>query len=298
MKKKQEWAPAYNLKRNYYDIFTEKLKSDFQLESSDIKSFEKEISPIIYVSILNKLIKPMPRRAVLSDNFSIPENRRKDWDSLKEEIESGSDLTKYLSKDVTDWNKADFFLFTFGIYHMHLTSKNGVGTNKELLYFVPKDDAMYIILCGDHRELYTPAELIDIAEENWAGVLFNLSELKSNDYFYTKRLANDPDSHFNLVNPAGRLNGVQHSVITSISQDDLKNVPYRALACYNNEVKFLEKLEDDLVKKYGGDIDLNLDIDFKNRRYVIRLLRGISLPQYVRFPDGETCSSWLAEHYL
>ncbi|MCD9537772.1 hypothetical protein GLP22_17940 [Photobacterium carnosum] len=298
MKKKQKWADQFNLKRDYYNIFEQRLRDDFQLETSSIQDYKNEISPIIYTSILNKLVKPKPRKIVLSDAFHVPENRLRDWDIVKREIESGANLEKFLSKDAVNWNKADFFLFTFGIYHMHLTSKNGVGTNKELLYFVLKEDVLYMILCGDHSELYSPAELIDIAENNWPKKLFNLSELKNNEYFYTKRLANDPDSHFNLINPAGRLAGVQHSLITSLPQDELKNVPYKTISSYNKEVEYLEKLENELVRKYGGDIELKLDIDFDKRQYIVRVLRDFSIPLYVPFLDESTCSSWLADHCL
>jgi hypothetical protein len=293
---RQKWAENFSLKRDYYNIFEQKLLDDFHLGTSEIQGYKNEISPLVYTSILNKLVKSIPRKIILSDRFQVPEHRVDDWLIIKSEIESGCNLKKYLSKDVLIWNKADFFLFTFGIYHMHLTSKNGVGTNKDLFYFVLKDDAIYIILCGDHNELYSPRELIEIAENNWPGKLFNLSEVKSHNYFYTKRLANDPDSHFNLINPAGMLDGVQHTVITGLAQDDLRNIPCKTICCYNNEVKFLENLENDLVLKYGANIKLKLDIDFSNRLYVVRLGRSYSIPQYIPFLEEITCSSWVADH--
>ncbi len=256
----------------------------------------KELSPLILASLLNK--KPTTRKRTVkqSTKFIIPEEHQGSWDALREKIELGKDFTSFLSRDIGDWIKADFLLFCSGVHHIHIATRRGVGTGKELIFGVFTDDTFYAILFGDHHDIYKPELLISTAEDNWPGILFRLSDKVYESGFYNKRIANDPKSHANIIKPAGYLDGHQHTSLITLSHNDkeIRNVPLSSFIAQENEMEFLRKIEDKLAKKHGPLTTLKLSIDFKRRKYEIKA-SGANQPYIYNFPKEITCSKIVAE---
>ncbi|WP_222707649.1 hypothetical protein, partial [Vibrio parahaemolyticus] len=288
------------LRQDLFKFYEDKLINDFNLEISTISDYKREISPIIYMSLLNKRITTKPRSVIVSDRFTVPEKYKSAWDEICSMIESGQDVTKFLSKDVVNWRKADYLLFSCNIMHMHFTSKNGRGTNKELIFGLTTDDHFYALCVGDHNDLYNPELFYNIAESNWPDKLFSKLKEPLNDGFYNKRLANNPNEHFNLYSPLGKLEGHQHTTLVELKEGDcvIKNVPLKALIAYNNEVEYLNGIENELAKKYGADVDISLEVNLKSKCYKIRIDRPFTIPCERGFFSGITCSKVASENGL
>lgn len=256
----------------------------------------KELSPLILASLLNKIPTRRKRTVKQSKKFIIPAEHRNSWGALMGKIESGEDFTSYLSRDIGDWIKADFLLFCSGIHHIHITTKRGVGTGKELIFGVFTDDIFYAILFGDHHDTYSPDLLISIAEESWPGLLFRLSDTIHEHGFYNKRIANDPESHLNILKPVGYLDGHQHTTLMTLSHNnrEIRNVPLSSFIAQQNEMEFLRKIEDKLTQKHGALATMRLSIDFEERKYKVKV-SGLNQPYIYKFPKEITCSKIVAE---
>lgn len=283
------------LRRELFAFYQNKIASDFDLDVESINDYKLELSPLIYASLLNKRVTPKPRAVLESHEFSVPEKYQKDWGQLKKLIKEGGDIKKYQSKDIDDWRKVDYLLFSCNITHIHFTSKNGKGTNRELVFGIVTNDEFYALYVGDHNDLYKPELFYEIAESNWPGRLFQSGQGKASRDNYTKRLANDPSHHHNLIKPIGTLQGHQHTTLVGIENDNLKNISLKSLIAYNNEVDYLNDLEEKLCRKFGYDIPLKLEVDLMRKRYKIRIQRPFMLPMEKPFTEAISCSRLASE---
>lgn len=229
------------------------------------------IAPIMYSSILNKKVIPRPRVVELGAEFIVPEEHAHNWNLLREKIERGDDFSHFLSKDHTVWNKVDFLLICGNIYHLHLTSRRGVGSNKELIFGIFGDEKFYAISFGDHHSVYQISDLYEKAELGWPGKFFRKAEAQSDRGDFDKRMVNDPECHMNLFTPAGKMSGHQRSYLTTLSSGnaEIRNVSLELWNAFENEKRYLIKLEDRLSDKYGYLADQKLAIDLVARRYKI-----------------------------
>lgn len=285
------------LRKGLFKFYEEKIRVDFDINIEKLLDYKLELAPIIYISILNKKISNTPREIVESKEFIVPAKYSEAWGKICSLIKSGQDISHFMSKDVIDWRKADYLLFSCNVSHMHFTSKKGRGTNNELIFGVMTKDTFYALFVGGHNDLYKPGELINIAEKNWPDTLFNLAEKKEGNY-YTKRLANNPNEQFNLATPGGMLSGHQHTNLVNLNEYGIKNVPLKYVIAYNNEVDYLNEIEECFASKYGADVNLKLSVDLGNKRYKIKLGKSFSIPTYKPFLNAISCSSIAAEHGL
>jgi hypothetical protein len=259
------------LVESYIRFYEEKLVKEFGLDLEEIEGPVKGIAPIVYSSILNKKVMPRPRVIELGADFIVPKEHARNWALLREKIELGEDLSPFLSKDHIVWHKVDFLLSCSNIYHMHLTTKRGVGTNKELIFGVFDDKRFYAIHFGDHHSIYQIDDLYEKAESSWPGQLFRKAEVESDGGYFDKRMVNDPDHHMNLLKPAGKMSGHQRSHLITLFDGDaeIRNISFELWCAFDNEVEYLVELEDKLSNKHGYLADQKLKINFGSRRYKV-----------------------------
>lgn len=131
---------------------------------------------ITYLTWQHRLIPATPRSLLTTDRF---DRRRADIDGTAQRrlcrllaiIESGTDLTPYLSKRVaTAWaghhpktptqhrQHLDSLLFGWGIHHLHLRTP---GRGDELLLGIFSDDEALLIDVGDHEDFDDETLVVD-----------------------------------------------------------------------------------------------------------------------------------------
>lgn len=315
---------TYNLDtiQGFYAFYNKLLLEKPSLIKSldDIDSYKKGREPIIYTSLLNKI---PPKRSFIikeSKEFAVPCKHMENWGKLKNKMEGNIEFTEFLSKETKNWRHADMLLFTYNITHIHLTTKNGYGTNKELVFGIFKGNIFYALWFGDHHDLYKYEELFKIAESNWPEQLFKKNKTNPDDNNKnnnterhklskrdTKQWANDPNMHYNKFNPLDILDGHQHTTLISVEEEGegknntetIKNVPFRLLMACENEERFLRKIENEARRKYGYNSQLSLGIDLKKRIYTIRLKFPCTLSLPIEkhpFPGFITSSNIVSEH--
>ena len=288
------------LKKDLFQLYEDKLINEFGLNLSNLSGYKKEIAPIVYTSILNKKITPKPRRVILSEEFSVPSEFEQDWQCLKSKIESGQDVSMYMSKGLKKWNKTDYLLFSCNVVHLHFRSDGNRGILNELVFGVVDGDNFYALSVGGHEDLYRPDELLNIAESNWPGELFRTRDTNKIPVPYDRELALDQEKQFNQFVPLGVLDGPQHTTICTLMESDgeIKNVPIKSFCAYENELLFLKNIENKLAEKHGADIRLKLEVDFVERKYKVKLLDVLSTPYKYSFSSWVSCSGIASEHHI
>ncbi|OMO22527.1 hypothetical protein [Vibrio lentus] len=286
------------LRKQLFEFYENKLIDDFGLSPESIAEYDKEISPIVYLSILNKKVASGAKKVITSPDFHVPDEYVENWNQLRSAIETGEDISQYMGRGTNDWLKADFLLFSCNIFHLHLTSRKGKSSNKELVFGVFTDDKFYALYFGDHNDVFSAKKFVDLAQKHWPNEILSFADEQGSDT-YNPRLALDPKSHFNLVKPAGSLNGHQHTVLTTMTNgsDQVRNVPLHLLIQYNNEVKYLNSIEDKLAGRIKADVEVSLTIDLVRQEYRIKA-KGHYVPYVYPFSKMVTCSKTLAEKYL
>lgn len=259
------------LVEDYINIYEQKLIAEFGLDLDAVDGTTNGVAPIVYASILNKKVSARPRQVEIAAAFDVPLQYAKTWSALRAQIERGDDLSAYLSRDHTNWSKADFLLYCSNIHHIHLTTRRGVGTNDELVYGIFKDNKFFAIHFGGHRDIYRIEDFYAIAEDSWPGQLFKTAEDSAGSSFYERRMVTDPTRHMNLLKPAGQMAGHQRTHLISLTdgETEIKNVAFEAWLCFENEVVYLTGLEDRLSRKYGYLAQLKLHIDFERQQYKV-----------------------------
>ncbi|MFT5716749.1 MAG: hypothetical protein ACI9T7_000927 [Oleiphilaceae bacterium] len=286
------------LRKHLFKLYEKRLVEELGLKPETIEGYSTDISPIVYLSILNKKVSKIPKKIYECSDFIVPEEHLENWAKLKRAIENGDDISSYTGKGTENWIKADFLLFSCNVYHLHITSRKGKASNKELVFGVFKKDKFYALYFGDHNDLFSAKMFVDIANKHWPNEIFNPVE-KNGSNFYTPKLASDPSSHFNLINPAGSLNGHQHSNLITMKDEsgDIRNVPQHLLFQYNNEVNYLNNIENKLAGRIRADVNMSLTVDFEQRLYIIKV-KGHYTPYIYPFLESGTCSGTFSEKYL
>ncbi|WP_252230447.1 hypothetical protein [Clostridium sp. ZBS15] len=163
---------------------------------------------ISYLNVINRTIKPIPRKVFLSDNIekSIKQNQleKKYIDALlkfKFNFEKGIDMNGHLSVNIyySDMsikdkrspiyrNSRDYLLDDWGIYHIHLNEKEAKTeqemrsdkTNKEkgnrskyLLFIKIINNEIYFIDIYHHntKNVFSNQELLETLDRNWHFIL-------------------------------------------------------------------------------------------------------------------------------
>lgn len=133
----------------------------------------------------NRLPTPTPRQVIQSNEFAanpILQIRRSDIQALIDDIESGADLTKYLSRAVRDgYVKAngqrphqrrdlDLMLNAWGVHHLHFSQEvepdGFVRRDGPIIFAVFRSDKAFMIDIMSHDD-WTSDDVIRVMVSNW-----------------------------------------------------------------------------------------------------------------------------------
>lgn len=284
----------------WFKFFERKVKERFNIKTGAVEGYQRDISPIIYASLISKAPSIAKKVVLESEDFlSLSAGQKEKWFKLKNKIENGVDVSSHLSKRSSDFLNVDYLLFTCAIWHMHLepTAKGGKGD--DLVFGIFSEEKFYAICLGNHHDIFEPDKLISIAEKSWPGELFRFVEDQNSNLTikYDRRMAMDGRQQFNLISPVsipglGKLDGHQYTNLISFT---LNNITYERLSfkiycAYINEINFLEELDARLVRDYETN---KFTLTIFDNGYRIDFLSKNKAPVFEKYPDGLICSKFL-----
>lgn len=300
------------LVEQWFKYFEEKIFQEFGQNVKEIEGYQPDVSPLVYCCLNHKRVPNTKRQVILSNEFkSSALSKELVWLGLKEVIENGDDINCYMSKSLKDWQSIDYLLYTCKIRHFHLYKNSEGGVRRDLVFGIFTEDKFYGLCAGDHNDIYETKKLIKIAEDNWPKELFHYYETLTstseidNDTF--KIFANHPNFQFNLFAPVTikesnnssvQLDNNQHTVVMDFDLNGInyKKVPFKAICAYNNEIEHIEKIENELCKKYKTQ-NLNLKIDKECSQYIVTDHNHPSLVERIPFlTDKVICSLYDGYH--
>lgn len=149
-------------------LITELSDYNFTIDAS----IESEKLRMKYFNFKRRLIQPIPRQVLISNEFVCPPELQKGFDIVKNKLEKGENLIPHLSKGLTDLDYNDSLLNDWNIYHLHLgesleTSGSGFiqRTGPVLFLRIDNDKALLInILCHGS---WTKQQMVKVIHENW-----------------------------------------------------------------------------------------------------------------------------------
>lgn len=150
----------------------EKIIFDFLTDKGHkIPAYEDKIKiGIYYHNLINMHISPQPRKVHISKEFICPKKYKKRVLKLKKRIETGEDITPYLSKGANRIRNLDHLLYDWNIHHLHLgehrEGKSFSERTEELLFIYTTDKAIYFLSVLDHNS-FENKELLSIIHNNW-----------------------------------------------------------------------------------------------------------------------------------
>ncbi|HMG15489.1 MAG TPA: hypothetical protein VK590_08590 [Saprospiraceae bacterium] len=125
-----------------------------------------------FFNFRKRQIDPQPRKILFSNKFVCPPQHQRGLDILISKIESGENLTPYLSKFIADLDYNDPLLNDWGIYHLHLGEafeSNGssfIDRTGQLLFLrVDNENAMLINVLSHNS--WTDQQMLREIHENW-----------------------------------------------------------------------------------------------------------------------------------
>lgn len=160
----------YKILMNFFKDWTEILKQRLIKRGYKINSSKPYDICMNYFNLEKRLINKVSREIVKAKSFNCPSRYKNSLSKIKSIIESGNDLTPYLSKKVEDLEYNDAMLNDWGIYHLHLgTYKNSSGfVNRTgpLLFARFDNKKAYFIGIFNHNS-WTKQKLVEIIHNNW-----------------------------------------------------------------------------------------------------------------------------------
>ncbi len=145
-----------------------------ELQSIDPSFIQNEDSSdhdliVTYFNFFWRHIPACIRKIEKAKGFLCPENLSSDLQQLEEKISLGSDLTPYMSRDLTkkiNIEKHDPLLNDWGIDHLHFTPQGG----KEIMFVKVTADTIYEIGIYDHNS-WTDIDVLNIVVDNWPNLI-------------------------------------------------------------------------------------------------------------------------------
>jgi len=302
---------SFTLKHQWAMHFERKIVSEFNLSLDKIENYSTRISPLIYCCLSHRRVKVKKWNIKTSNEFESSEwvNNKK-WLKIKNKLENGYDINHFMSKKLVDWMSVDYLLYTYNIYHFHLDKDNSGGIGEHLVFGVFYKDTFYVLGIENHNDLYSARKWIQTIYNNWNN-LDNLFQFKLKDSGITsfdpkelKKIANNPNLQFNLVEPIDILNedgqslsliGHQHTNLTNVDLGYIKfeKIPIQAFIAFSNEENDILNIESEILSKYRNNYHLNLTIDEKNFRYKIIINKNFFNTEIYNISKNKiTCSHY------
>lgn len=138
---------------------------------------------MIYHNWMVRRLQPRPRRVIESSAFrsnALTARRAADFHQIKDDIEHGRDLRKYLSRDVERAvvlvpggrrrQDLDLMLNDWGVHHLHISSEveadGFVKRSGPLLFVAFRPDRAYFIDVFDHKSFHKE-RVLEILVQEW-----------------------------------------------------------------------------------------------------------------------------------
>lgn len=118
------------------------------------------------------LVKSIPikkRNVHLSRELQVPSGYEPQFKKIRDEIENGEDLNKYLTKNLKKLHVNDELLYHWGIHHLHFSESK----SRHLLFIQFVDDQAYIIGVFEHRQWFNQ-DVLNIVQSNWPELIVSL----------------------------------------------------------------------------------------------------------------------------
>lgn len=139
----------------------------------DTSGINNEDLPLLYFNAEKRRPDARPRSVEESDAFSCPPNLQNGWENLRYQVESGADLTAYLSKLVGKLSNKDSMLNDWGVHHFHLgTTMEGdyVKRTGPLLFAMITEKYFYVIGVYKHGS-WADSDIVETLHRNWPEVI-------------------------------------------------------------------------------------------------------------------------------
>ena len=284
----------------WFKYFEKKIYSEFHIKFSDIEN-DFTLSPLVYTFLKYKYLVKKKRKVIESSSFydgNWNDNLKKRWDNLKKEIEKGEDLNGFMSKKNLEWRDnqghtiIDYLHITTRISHFHLRKCKQGGIGDELIFGVCTDDTFYALFLGTHKDLYDLDKFNDVIENQFKDLNI-LNEIRCDKKLF-KLLANNHNFQPNLIYGKAIPDEYDNEVglINYCIDGNYYKVPFKVYSAYENEISYIEKLEEFSFKTNG----LYLDIDPINKEYIICRKLILEKPQELKripFPKNSVlCSTY------
>ncbi|ENG6109183.1 hypothetical protein ACAY19_004327 [Serratia liquefaciens] len=270
----------------YTRLYKRKIESDFGADFVSSLAVSGRLFPLIYICLKHRRIPPLRRNVFVASNLKNDLLKNHRWTLLRSRIELGEDINNYISKKTRNWYDSDYLLYSCNIYHIHLRSSIKGGVGDEVIYAIVKNDSIYVINHGGHHDIFKPGELIEVCENEWPGMHFDLeiddsdSSTSIDDDFF-KQNACDPRLGFNLLKPAaftdktsGKVKYISNHKNTALiryeCQEGTWKLPLKCVMAFDYEEKLMYKSMKDVYLNYGTHPD-SLELDLENRKYIFKL---------------------------
>ncbi len=297
-------------------FFEDKIQTEFNFDKSASKNYQIDAAPLIYCCLHHRRVPVKNWNVVLSKEF-LDSNWKEDiaWLKIKDKLENGEDINSFMSKKINDWTSIDFLLYTFNIYHFHLYRDSNGGIRDQLVFGTFHNDNFYILGISGHNDLYNADKWINIILHNWENekIFKNIKTIKNlNSKFNSKefkKIANNPNLQYNLVEPIQHkktdnsiisLHGHQHtnSINFTLNGISYKKTPIQAYCAYINEIEYLNRIEEFLIRKYGFFKRFKLDINIEQKIYIITINNFLHKKEFFSFHESMViCSSYASKNY-
>ncbi|WP_206406623.1 hypothetical protein [Clostridium sp. ATCC 25772] len=174
----------YNVIINFKQDWISRLKKELESYGYIVKETGDDIC-FSYFNLRKRLIQPIPRKVMISNQFKCPKEFKKALNLLKDKIEKGENIYPYLSKRILNLSYHDDLLNDWGIYHLHLGTEIDKNTKfikrtAPLLFARFDEGHAYFINIYKHGA-WTKQKMIRILHENWPESIgqFRMKEIES-----------------------------------------------------------------------------------------------------------------------
>lgn len=168
------------LQADFFNDWIEILKKILINWDYDISGISNEEIPLIYFNVEQRLVQNLARNIKYSTSFTCPSELETRWTILKNKIETGKDITTYLSKLVLRPTITDSLLNDWGVHHFHLGEElegDFISRTGPLLFALVRQDTFYAIGIFGHGE-WANEDIVEIIHSNWPEVI---SKYKTQD---------------------------------------------------------------------------------------------------------------------
>lgn len=134
-----------------------------------------------YCIFQHRLIPKKSRKIVKANGFICPTEYISKLKFIENIIETGKDLTPFLSRGVMDCSKDDLMLYDWGIHHLHISNErddvknDGFMKRSNLLLYVYFDEtAAYFLMTINHSgdsHMWVKKQCMEILNSNWPEIL-------------------------------------------------------------------------------------------------------------------------------